>query len=161
MNARQRQLNDLVNNAVNAFNENEEYLISHDLSERCICSKFAMHLENEFRNSIFRSEGYIVDVEYNRGARGNEYLPKELDGRRIVVDLIIHKRGRDEIHGFQNLVCIEMKKSNDRRGTDDDKKRLRAMTLNDGRFGYEIGFMIIADMRENRLRIDETFFKEW
>ena len=40
-------------------------------NERCICAKFASYLERAIAESEFRE--YAVDVEYNRGSRGNEY----------------------------------------------------------------------------------------
>ena len=32
-----------LNSALQSFNQNEQYLISRDLSERCICAKFASY----------------------------------------------------------------------------------------------------------------------
>ena len=159
MTDRQKQIEDLIEIAINDFNECEEYLISRDLSERCICSKFAMYIEKLMSQSEFGE--YLVDVEYNRGARGNEYLPKRInDKQRIVVDLIVHKRDSDNTYGFQNLICIEMKKSTDRRGLKEDKERLKIMTDSYMDFKYEIGFMIVINMEQNKLEINQTFTKK-
>ena len=131
-----------LNSALQSFNQNEQYLISRDLSERCICAKFASYLERAIAESEFRE--YVVDVEYNRGSRGNEYAAKVLNGHNIVVDLVVHKRGYDEQRGFDNLFCIEMKKAYKRCDLSSDKERLRILTDDFLGFGYKAGFMITA-----------------
>ena len=74
-----------LNSALQSFNQNEQYLISRDLSERCICAKFASYLERAIAESEFREFcEYVVDVEYNRGSRGNEYAAKVLNGHNIL-----------------------------------------------------------------------------
>lgn len=128
--------------ALQNFNQNEQYLISRDLSERCICAKFALYLERTIIDSEFH--GYVVDVEYNRGSRGNEHTAKRLNGRNIVVDLVVHKRGYHEQRGVDNLFCIEMKKAYKRYDLSSDKERLRIMTDSVYGFGYKAGFMITA-----------------
>ena len=37
----QNKLKEIVLTSINEFNSNEKYLLENDLSERCICSKFA------------------------------------------------------------------------------------------------------------------------
>ncbi|MCL2770750.1 MAG: hypothetical protein FWD89_00350 [Firmicutes bacterium] len=155
----QRKLEKVVRLAIKSFNDNESYLISRGLSERCICSKFAMYVERQVSSSEFRD--FFVDVEYNRGAKGNEYLPKTIDDdRRIVVDLIVHKRSSDQNNEFRNLICIEIKKDTNREGLDDDKERLKIMTDSYSYFKYELGFMIVANMKLHKLEINSTFVNE-
>lgn len=157
MNNIKHKIETLINNAIDKFNQNEQYLISRDLSERCICSKFATYLEKELFLSEFND--YIVDVEYNRGNGGNECAAKMLRGKKIVVDLIVHKRGYNPETGFDNLVCIEMKKSKYNRGS--DLERLKIMTNPYCGFNYKAGFMIIivSDKRHDKfgLEITESF----
>lgn len=100
------------------------------------------YLERAIAESEFRE--YVVDVEYNRGSRGNEYAAKVLNGHNIVVDLVVHKRGYDEQRGFDNLFCIEMKKAYKRCDLSSDKERLRILTDDFLGFGYKAGFMITA-----------------
>lgn len=146
--------------ALQSFNLNERYLISRDLSERCICAKFASYLERAIAESEFRE--YIVDVEYNRGSQGNEHAAKRLNGRNIVVDLIVHKRGYNEQRGFDNLFCIEMKKAYKCCDLSSDKERLRIMTDSLFGFGYKAGFMITATADKIRnaykLVIESAFY---
>ena len=157
MTIKQTELKSAVEVAINQFNSLECYLLEKGLSERCICAKFATYLEKALSNT--RYYDYIVDVEYNRGMGGNECAKKKLDGRDATVDLIVHKRGYDrENGGFDNLICIEMKKRGGERHLKDDKKRLKTMTDSESGFNYRIGFMLIA--RKRGIVIDETFCHE-
>lgn len=160
MTERQRRMAECVENAIYEFNAYEQYLIDKDVSERCICAKFMGYLERAIASSEFRE--YTVDVEYNRGGHGNEYAAKELDGRNIVVDLIVHKRGYAQDRGFDNLICIEMKKAYKHPDMTADKARLRVMTTPYCGFGYKAGFMIVADadrcLSKYGLRIEDAFY---
>lgn len=160
MTNRQNRILTCVSAAIEHFNANEQYLISRDLSERCICAKFASYLERVLAESQFSE--YTVDVEYNRGSGGNEYAKKVLQNHNIVVDLVVHKRGQDENLGFDNLFCIEMKKGYTYADMTTDKQRLQTMTNNLCGFCYKAGFMIVADRGKEldscKLRIDEAFY---
>lgn len=140
MTQRQSEIIQLVNRALEQFNQHEQYLIRHDLSEQCICAKFAFYLEKAAADSSFTD--YTVDVEYNRGAAGNEYVAKVLRNKRIIPDLIIHRRGYDLHAGFDNLACIEMKKSR-RFAMSEDLQRLDLLTHNEYGYCYQAGFMIV------------------
>lgn len=148
-------LEDCVPAAIQLFNDTEKYLIENDLSERCICSRFAFCLSKIISNTQFRE--YYVDVEYNRGALGDTKIAKILDGRKIYCDLIVHKRGYDEKLGFDNLICIEMKKTKSRIGTEADEERLVQLTSWSRGFRYKIGYMIMIDIKEGKLRIKRIF----
>jgi hypothetical protein len=100
------------------------YLLEHDLSERCIASRLAMHLQNLFGE-------FFVDVEYNRvGARPKSLeLPEECANYRnengeslVVPDVIVHRRGPEG----PNLLVLEMKKTTNREPRECDQMRIRA-----------------------------------
>lgn len=76
MTEKQNELQNIVEQAISQFNDLENYLLDRDLSERCICAKFAVYLERALENT--RYSDYIVDVEYNRGMEGNEYAKKKV-----------------------------------------------------------------------------------
>ena len=134
------EIRQLVDSARKSFNDKEKYLIKANLSERCICAKFASHLEKVLSNSIYKD--YNVDVEYNRGIRDDHYVKKAIGGvGRATVDLIVHKRETDD-----NLICIEMKKSSKPRHLVKDKQRLEIMTGSS--FNYVMGFMIVVEKWE-------------
>ena len=161
MNDQQKELLDIITKTISEFNSKETYLIKNNLSERCICSKFAQHLDKSIKSNNNYS-GYDVDVEYNRGLNGNDSEPKKIFDGNITVDIIIHKRGYNPIFGFDNLICIEMKKSNDRRGKVgiySDQKRLKALTSYEYGFCYKLGVMLLANIKEQRLEILEPIYK--
>ncbi len=142
----------VVEQAIASFNEKEIYLIENDVSERCICARFAIHLTEALKHTIHTD--YVVDVEYNRGNKGNQRSPKRMNDQPITVDLIVHKRGFDCNYGFDNLICIEMKKSKDRRGCIDDEARLQKMVSYDYGFCYKAGFMILINMKKHSLGME-------
>ena len=94
----------IVKNSLEEFNKSEGFLIKNDLSERCICAKFSTYLERELLNTQYQD--YNVDVEYNRGRGGNDSAAKMMNGKKIVTDLIVHKRGKNEEGEYDNLICI-------------------------------------------------------
>lgn len=151
-----KTLYECVKNAILAFEEKESFLIKEDLGERCICGKFAQYLEREIHN-IKKYELFDVDIEYDKGYQGDHAKSKRLKylaagdreetEHRIQPDIIAHVRECDEIRGYYNLVCIEMKKKKDYNVNkiDADEERLQKLTRDDYGFGYRIGLMIIAD----------------
>ena len=160
-NNQKQLLQSIVERAISSFCETEMYLIENNLSERCICARFAIHLSKALEDTIYRD--YVVDVEYNRGNKGRQQNPKMMDDNKpITVDLIVHKRGYDPVYGFDNLICIEMKKSTDRRGCHNDENRLRKMVSYNYGFIYKAGFMILINMKKNQygMEIKTPFFLE-
>lgn len=149
------ELHAIVAKAIAQFNIQEKYLIEQDLSERCICARFAMHLTQAIQNTEYRN--YLVDVEYNRGADGSERAIKRIDDAPITVDLIVHKRGFDCLYGFDNLICMEMKKSRNRKGCSSDEDRLRKLTDMAFGFCHKLGAMILVDSRDRQLKIQSLF----
>ena len=151
----QQDLMRIVEIAMNDFNQKEKYLIKNDLSERCICARFAMYLSKALIQTRYRD--YDVDVEYNRGTHGKEFTVKSIEQKPIVVDLIVHKRGYDIKNGFNNLICMEMKKSTNRRGCKDDEIRLNKMVDYRYGFNYKIAIMVLINMPEQQLEIKNVF----
>lgn len=149
-------LKNIVKEAVNNFNENEEYLIKTDLSERCICARFAMSLTDVLADTRYRD--YYVDVEYNRGAFGSERSAKRIEKKRIIVDLIVHKRGYNPEEGFNNLICIEMKKTTNRNGCNADEERLQKMINLSYGFNYKLAVMILINVKKHCLEIKDYFY---
>ncbi len=148
----QLRLKNIVEDAIRSFNANELYLVENDVSERCICAKFAFYLSEILKYTEYSE--YDVDVEYNRGNKGDQRRAKMLLDKPITVDLIVHKRGYDPVRGFDNLICIEMKKSTDRRGYTSDEDRLDQMTNYCYGFCYKAGFMIVINMKKPYLGLE-------
>jgi len=152
MNCQQDILEEIAKKTINLFNENEKYLLNKDLSERCIVSKFAMHLDSILKEYYEEYTDYQVDVEYNRNYKEGHYVSKMNpdNEKNIVVDLIVHRRGEDK-----NLICMEFKKKSNRRSIDSDIKRLKMMTNNNGIYRYMAGFMMIID--SEKIFIEQVF----
>lgn len=148
-------LKNIVEQAIDTFNVQERYLMENDLSERCMCARFAMHLTEALRGTPYHE--YVVDVEYNRGADGCERAIKRIDNAPITVDLIVHKRGLDCNYEFDNLLCIEVKKSKNRHGCNSDENRLSKMTDSAHGFHYKLGVMLVIDNSLKRMRIKKEF----
>lgn len=151
----------LMQTAVERFNETEKYLLENDLSERCLYGPLAVHLREIMQERGIRD--YVVDTEYNRGMNGRNYGIKQIDGAEVSLDLIVHKRGYDEVLGYRNLLCAEMKKSNNRKGYRNDLIRLQKLTDQEHGFGYKMGFMLWVDQKQNVLQIRKIYVdgKEW
>lgn len=160
MTRKQEEIQQLLIRAINSFNRHERYLIENNLCERCICSRFAMHIEKALCRSSFNE--YVTDVEYDRGMGGNEFGKKRLQGHDVYLDLIVHKREYDGVKGFDNLFAVEMKKQ----GQDfsEDKERLQILVDNENGFCYRAGFAIVivadrlADKYELELVEDGKFY---
>ncbi len=149
-----REVERRVEESIQSFQQEDRYLLEHNLSERCIAARLAIHLQRFFPE-------YSVDVEYNRAG----YIPKRLDlpeecansvddeGRALVVpDVIVHHRGLDG----PNLLGIELKKAGDRRGPNCDRERIRALRA---RLDYCFGALLECETRaEHEPRI---FVREW
>lgn len=155
MDDQQNDLLEIVQKAIELFGKNDRYLIENDLSERCICARFAICLTTALENTSYSS--YSVDVEYNRGMDGKERALKRIDDKPIFVDLIVHKRGYDCDYGFDNLICIEMKKSTNPIGCEHDEERLRKMTDRAYGFCYKLGVMLLIDMDANNIFVHSTW----
>jgi len=100
----------------------EEYeLLDRNASERSIGAALAGKL-----NQLFPD--YDVDVEYDRHGLDPKKveLPVYCRGggrRRIIPDIIVHRRGIDE----NNLLAIELKKETNRESRICDRAKLEAM----------------------------------
>ncbi|WP_028595333.1 hypothetical protein [Paenibacillus assamensis] len=107
-----------------------ELLISK-VSERTLCGALMIHLHEIIKGSEFHE--YKIDVEYNRNKNGKvKTYVKTITGPndifvKINCDLIVHSRGSKIDQ--DNLIAIEMKKSNRKQEEkDSDRSRLIALT---------------------------------
>ena len=136
---------DLIHKAINRFNNDSDCisLIKCDVSERDLCAQLMCILKEEIKQTEFSD--YSVNIEYNRGMDGDLKKSKTIDGKLAVLDLIIHKIIPDQEIGFNNLICIEMKKEK-RPATEiqEDKDRLATLTDISKGFCYKAGFMLLV-----------------
>lgn len=151
-----------VNNALSQFMLRDVYLLREDVSERAITHKLAEYLQHEFGSF------YSVDCEYNRNfllqGRSKKIRLLEDEVSKIVdtkspleiindvayrelsvyPDIIIHKRG-----GSDNLLVVELKKSNNQIGNRLDTLKLVAYTdpSEANNLNYQYGLYINLNMK--------------
>ena len=122
----------LLSKSIKELITTDKRLLDLDISERCICARLALHIDNNMReydkeNDSRVFEGYYADVEFNRmyGA-----CPKQViyDGNKhsVSCDLLIHSRGKKIP---DNYLCLEMKKEKNKEKCEEDRKRIMAMTI--------------------------------
>lgn len=140
--------------ALKNFFETERQLLELNASERSISHKLAEHLEKEFPD-------WDVDCEYNRQGDRPKTLPKALfndikdddqEAKTIFPDIIVHKRNQPE-----NLLVIEVKKSNSREGDDKDRTKLMAFTDLSGDYRYKAGLFIVFDVENQKVGTAKCF----
>lgn len=160
-------LNNIFQEANDLFLQYEIDNILHDVNERNLCGRLVIYLNDKVREYNFN--GYYVDPEYNRKQNGQlkTILDDEFNIVNINCDIIVHSRGNNI--PADNLIAIEMKKSN--RPEEEkisDKKRLRALTKdsydniwsNDGVTlpehvcGYVLGFYIELNIKTRQCLIE-------
>ncbi len=96
-----------VEEAVKQDDQSHSHISLLTSSERNIASHIRAALESIIRKSG-ELNGYQVDVEYNRQGKGDD--PKKFDGKKVVPDIIVHKRGITyEEDRDANYLCVEIK----------------------------------------------------
>lgn len=133
------QIRSRLDGALRDLVRQDRYLLEFDLSERCIASRLALHLQEAFPEQS-------VDVEYNRqsGTPKTLQLPepccnkKNRHGQRCVVpDVVVHTRGE----AGPNVLVLELKKVNNSEGTTCDRERINAFRE---RYKYICGAVILC-----------------
>jgi hypothetical protein len=139
-----------VYSALITFFDNDCGLFQFDSSERSMTHKFAEYLQKEFQN-------FNVDCEYNRRGAIPKTMPRDLfpniqandnDAKTIFPDILIHERGRQG----NNLLVIEVKKSNSQNSEDNDITKLKEFTKSEGNYQYSLGLFIIFDIDNKKIK---------
>lgn len=142
-----------IQEAIDKFNLENSYLMDNDLNERTIYPHLAESIKEKLADTDYSD--YVYDVEYNRGFNLDDSAIKTLDGNNISIDIVFHKRGHDDIIGYDNLICIELKKATNREGYIEDENRLSKLTNQKYKFNYMLGVMISIT---TKLEIKSVFF---
>jgi hypothetical protein len=158
------KLNDILNKidlALIKLQENDHYIIKNRGNERSITHRLAVYIEELFPN-------YHVDCEYNLNCESKtnkkeialfdeeikKYKPKkkrkikdELEERvnvSVFPDIIVHRRGKSK----NNLLIIEIKKSDSHISCEYDYLKLQKYTDKNNRIGlhYQFGVFIEIDV---------------
>jgi hypothetical protein len=123
---------DLVRKSIQHLYTVDKKLIDDNLCERCLVHRLAIHLQQHYPD-------FFVDCEFNVSSLNNVVSKKMLSNvNGNYVDIIVHKRSN--VLG-ENLLCFEVKKSNNTKDREKDVRNLEILTGE--RFGYLLGFHII------------------
>ena len=124
--------------ALGEFYTRETWLLEHDLGERTVTHRVAVHLEKQF-------DGWEVDCNYDRLGERTLRLPKgsivstdERLGKSIFPDIVVHHRAVPE-----NLLAIEVRKASNHQPPEHDQHKLRALTDPHLWFAYRIGVYLV------------------
>lgn len=133
----QTELNKVVT-ALREFYAHETWLLEHDLGERTLTHRLAVHLEQQF-------PGWQVDCNYDRLGERTLRLPRgsivstdDHLAKSIYPDIVVHQR---EIPN--NLLAIEVRKAANHQPDEHDRHKLRALTDPHLWFAYRIGAFLV------------------
>jgi hypothetical protein len=156
----EQEIDRLLNQALKFLCERDKFLFDDDASERAICHRLALYLQEVFPD-------FHVDCEYNRH-HNEDSLCKRLravdvlkaagrqpdigDGDSVTVfpDIIVHRRRTND-----NLLVIEAKKTTSSVPDGYDKKKLVAYQTE---LGYRFGKLLRFGTRNNEKPIDLNIF---
>lgn len=128
--------------------EYDSFLLEENANERSITHKLAEYLQQEFKD-------WNVDCEYNRMWNDFEIDKKiieleediasvyDTDAKTVFPDIIIHKRENKD-----NLLVIEVKKSNNTADKLMDKIKLETFTYSD-HFKYLFGLNLVIPVKND------------
>jgi len=141
---------DRVVAALREFYAQETFLFEHDLGERTLTHRLAVHLEKQFA-------GFDVDCDYDRlGARtlrlphGTIVSTDDHLGKSIYPDIVVHQRAIPN-----NLLAIEVRKANNHQPLEHDQQKLRALT--DPHLWFAYGTGMILTLEKNRVSRSEVY----
>ena len=141
---------DKVVAALKEFYARETFLFEHDLGERTLTHRLAVHVERQF-------PGWEVDCDYDRlGARtlrlprGTIVSTDDHLGKSIYPDIVVHQRDVPN-----NLLAIEVRKAGNHQPLEHDQQKLRALTDPHLWFAYWIG--MILTLEKNRVSRSEVY----
>jgi hypothetical protein len=133
----QSELNKVLT-ALGEFYARETFLFEHDLGERALTHRLAVHLEKQF-------SGWHVDCDYDRLGERTLRLPRgtiastdDHLAKSIYPDIVVHQR---EIPN--NLLAIEVRKASNHQPPEHDRHKLRALTDPHLWFAYWIGLYLV------------------
>ena len=131
----QSQIKEKINEALQQLRNKDSLLLINDLSERTICHKLAIYIENLF-------EDWDVDCEYNKiptGCKILDLIPRgksNSEETRVYPDIIVHKRNTDD-----NFIVIEIKKSTNNKQSEVEFDKTK-LNLYKEQLGYRFAIFI-------------------
>jgi hypothetical protein len=131
---------DKVVAALKEFYAHEAFLFEHDLGERALTHRLALHMERQFPD-------FEVDCDFDRLGprtlnmpRGSIVSTDDHLGKSIYPDIVVHQRSLPN-----NLIAIEVRKANNHQPVEHDRQKLRALTDPHIWFAYWIGVLLTLE----------------
>jgi hypothetical protein len=128
---------DKVTAALKALYAREAFLFEHDLGERTLTHRLAVHVERQFPD-------FEVDCDFDRLGPRTLNLPRgsivstdDHLGKSIYPDITVHQRAVPN-----NLLAIEIRKASNHQPVEHDRHKLRALTDPHIWFAYWIGVLV-------------------
>jgi hypothetical protein len=123
--------------AIAALYAREAFLFEHDLGERALTHRLAVHLERQFPD-------FEVDCDYDRLGERTLQLPRgsivstdDHLGKSVYPDIVVHQR-----HSSNTLLAVEVRKAGNHQPLEHDRHKLRALTDPHLWFAYWIGALV-------------------
>jgi hypothetical protein len=123
--------------ALKEFYAHEAFLFEHDLGERTLTHRLALHVERQFPD-------FEVDCDFDRLGprtlnmpRGSIVSTDDHLGKSIYPDVVVHQRSVPN-----NLIAIEVRKTSNHQPVEHDRQKLRALTDPHIWFAYWIGVLL-------------------
>jgi hypothetical protein len=136
--------------ALGEFYARETHLFEHDLGERTLTHRLAVHLEKQFG-------GWEVDCDYNRLGERTLRLPKgsivstdDGNGKSVYPDIVVHRRAVPE-----NLLAIEVRKASNHQPPEHDRHKLQGLTDPHLWFAYRIG--VLLTLAKNKVASSDVY----
>jgi hypothetical protein len=141
MEYRAEEVGERLEGALQRLLEYDSYLLEQNLNERSISHKLAVHLGDEFPE-------WDVDCEYNREfdrvKRVDIEVPDpsadDTEAKTVYPDIIIHQRNEED-----NLLVVEVKKSNNTDSGDYDIRKLEAFQRD---LNYRNAYFVMINVHE-------------
>jgi hypothetical protein len=128
---------DKVITALKEFYAREAFLFEHDLGERALTHRLAVHVERQFPD-------FEVDCDFDRLGPRTLNLPRgsivstdDHLGKSVYPDIVVHQRNVPN-----NLIAIEVRKASNHQPVEHDRQKLRALTDPHIWFAYWIGVLL-------------------
>jgi hypothetical protein len=138
----QTELNKLVT-ALREFYASEAFLFEHDLGERALTHRLAVHIEKQF-------SGWQIDCDYDRLGERMLRLPHgtivstdDHLGKTVYPDIVVHQRDIPN-----NLLAVEVRKASNHQPMEHDQHKLRALTDPHLWFAYWIGVLFVLGKKQ-------------
>lgn len=164
-----QEIQEIVNTAITALQDNDAFLLKQDISEWAISHKLAVYLDDKFPDCK-------VDCEYNGYAKADnnkKYIMtlwqrlselgklKDSDGdeetlkRSVYPDIIVHQRGKE-----YNLLILEVKKEkNDDKDFDREKICRYTSPEYENQLNYKLGALIIFTTGKDEIPYEVEWYQ--